>query len=296
MRRKRIAAIGAAVVLPVLILVWVLFIRGNAPRPIVYIALGDSIAQGYALDNPEQEGYAGLFAGMIQDADTDRVAKTANLAAAGLTTDQLLDQLTSPGIMTDELESATLITLSIGGNNVLVPTISLVQDFLEGFLGVNIDDITNINDILTLSPYGVLELVGMLPEFSFTEQEVALLLSGTDDFARDFPEIISIIKSTAPDAEIIVSTIYNPIPAEIPLLREQADEVISRMNAVITASAAEFGYKVADVYTAFNEAEYSVVNMNINPFAGDFSYDIHPNTEGHALIAQIHYELLEEAK
>ncbi|WP_205216245.1 SGNH/GDSL hydrolase family protein, partial [Acetobacterium bakii] len=109
------------------------------------------------------------------------------------------------------------------------------------------------------------------------------LAAGATQFTTDWPQIIATAKTLAPQAEIYVTTLYDPISPQDPLYAV-FDPVIQAMNAVIMTPSA--GYQVADVYTAFKTYEGTDPLVNFNWYAG--SLDPHPTTAGHALIYQTH--------
>ena len=98
----------------------------------------------------------------------------------------------------------------------------------------------------------------------------------------------------APEADIYVTTVYNPykgykitlggLQAELPL-DAVADNAVRALNAVITSQADALGYTVADSYTAFENSGADLVNAGAN-----FSVDPHPNRAGHELLAETHAE------
>ncbi|MDR0293646.1 MAG: GDSL-type esterase/lipase family protein [Oscillospiraceae bacterium] len=253
---------------------------------LVYVALGDSVPAGYALPDPETESYVGFLSEQMKSGG--KTVETYNLARSGLTTTQLLDALNGMAAAEQAvLAGADVITLNIGGNNILGPVISRIgQIALDA--GITGMDITNAQ------PEQIAQIFISLMTFVPDEALDASLQAGVAAFTSDFAEIIALLKAEAPNAAMIVSTVYNPIPAGLGL-SDTAKELITGMNALILGGAETGGYGIADTYEAFTLAEAAgirVTNVNLDMTKGPVSIDIHPNAAGHALMAQIHAAVL----
>jgi len=129
------------------------------------------------------------------------------------------------------------------------------------------------------------------------------LQAGIDIFAVEFENIVTWLGHNAPDAVLIVNTVYNPIPREImgfPLLiSERADALAEAMNSIIFELAGERGFLVSDVYAAFeNEPRLiDIMNFNLDLSALTLNFDIiHPNAAGHELIYELNYNSIIEYK
>lgn len=187
-------------------------------EPHIYIALGDSVSSGYGLTSPTNR-HTHIFYEMLRKDGYLYVEEKINKATESYTTTDLLELLNG---MTDEqlrlFKNARIITLNIGGNNILVP--------FANYLSNNQEDITAEENT---DPEGVSERVvavwGVIRDtvtdvigagralFGFFSPELeAALESGVQTFAEEFVEIINWIENHAPRATLIVNTIYNPIP------------------------------------------------------------------------------------
>lgn len=80
-----------------------------------YIALGDSIAAGWGTD--DHYGYAERFRDLLQDHGEDFTLN--NTARAGLTSCGLLTQVITDSTTRDALAGARVVSISIGGNDLL---------------------------------------------------------------------------------------------------------------------------------------------------------------------------------
>ena len=248
----------------------------SPPPPRVYIALGDSVSSGYGLEgylNAPEGRHSTLFFEMLQEGDY--ADEYTNMARSGFTTSMLLEKL--EGLEDEELalfQNAHLITLNIGGNNILTP-------FLE-----------YLSDLQLISG-----LISAWRGFQSPELE-AMLEEGVETFAREFHEILTWLETNAPHATVIVNTIYNPIPPEILIvslpISNWANALIGAMNDQIWAASETRGYFVADLHAHFTD-RVELMQFNVNPLEGPLSLDIiHPSTEGHVLIAELHYAVFRE--
>lgn len=315
------------------------------PEPRIYLALGDSVTSGFGVD--AEERYTALFYAMLKEADLAN--KYINKGVVGITTTVLLELLHSM----DEYDisliyKAEVITLNIGGNNILLPLLKHLPD-IEDITGI----ITELRDFIFEARDTVAEAVDlafevqeildnwdwwrvwMLPQMNRMIDRVALMLddvidvysaatelelvtlfplllgtfppeleialqSGVEIFAREFREILEWIEKHAPDAIIIINTIYNPIPPqilEISLdISNAANALILSMNRIITQESNARGHLVADVYAVFENVETNIMNVGLDASAMVLSFDIiHPNADGHYLIAALNYGKLREA-
>ncbi len=238
----------------------------------VYLNLGDSIAVGLSAD-PGQSYF-------------DRYARTMkpgpalNISREGLTTGLMGGALLDPGTQ-GAIGAADVITISIGGNNLLSPVI--VGAF--GAYGLTYGD-ADLDDLMMAIALGGEDVwnanvAGLT--WSAVEGDLAGALElGKNAFLADWPVIIGGIRGLNPDARIMVLNLYNPVdPLENPALFAVMQGHIDQMNGALAGAAAVAGYQVADVQGAFG----------MEPGAVDFSLvwetlslDPHPTTLGHELI------------
>lgn len=315
------------------------------PAPRVYISLGDSVSSGFGLvgyrvgdDTARPHNrHTTIFYDLL--ANTGHIDMYKNKATSGYTTTMLLDMLRSADEETlSYFYNAEIITLNIGGNNILSPFLLYLSN-LEAVAGGNNlrvgaetlaeawgviahfmpnveesdDDTTNelgIMDIVSgirdiVSGLGDLitggrEVVSGIPSVvsillgslsSELEQDLEI---GVQAFEVEFTQIISWLNIHAPNATIVVNTVYNPIPCEIGgvtiPLSNTANTLIERMNHKIYVESDTHGFLVVDIYSYFKN-RMDLIFFNLNPLSDAISFDIiHPNDAGHALIAQLHYE------
>ncbi|MDR2543792.1 MAG: GDSL-type esterase/lipase family protein [Treponema sp.] len=291
----------------------------NLPR--YYVALGDSVSSGYGLTLSE-ESHPSVFFDLIKD--DDYVDYYENMAVCGFTTTDLLEFLNN--LETEELQilkNAHIITLNIGGNNVLIPftnymsrqkivtgadtVVSGAEEIISGASGIvsNVVDnvISGIGEMMAGVGnilIGTGEIIAGAPKVlsilsgSFSPELKDELEEGVQTFSNEFKSIITWIKKNAPKATIIVNTVYNPIPQRILgaslEISIAVNLLIESINSIIIQESKSMGYLVTDIYPHLSN-QLKLMRFYINPFSEEFSFDIiHPNAEGHNLIAQLNYE------
>ena len=275
------------------------------PKPHIYIAIGDSVPSGYGLFSPE-ESYPAIFYELLKS--EGYVDDYINMAESGATTTRLLEILHAmDGENLHLFRQARIVTLNIGGNNILAPFLAYINALTEKLES----DVNRIKDSGDWS--GVWDIASGAVDFGFTffgwfsDELKSELENGVRTFSVEFKEIIDWIEKNAPKATIIVNKVYNPIPPEmkivdIPILdipvyfpldiSEKANELIESINAAILRENEKAGYLILDSDTLLASLTYNSdrLNINLDLFSDDFSVDIHPNAEGHKLMAQSSYE------
>lgn len=259
-----------------------------AAQEAVYVALGDSVPAGYGLGDAK-DCYVNRFSKLMTE--NGYLNKKYNYAVSGSTTKSLLSgfknmQQTNPKKY-EAINNADVITLNIGGNNVLGPFLKAINTVLvQQFKELGITSITEASDkqlwTIALSLYSM-----------NLDDQMDDIKKGALSFALDYPKIIDWLKTNAPHAKIIVSTIYNPIPSLLSFYKT-SETLLKEMNNVITNNSAKKGYYTVDVGQAFKEAQENgtqVLNLNIGQYKSPMSIDIHPNSTGHELIAKLHNEV-----
>jgi lysophospholipase L1-like esterase len=239
------------------------------------VALGDSIAYGMSAD--PGSGYVDLFYNNLTTIEGNESLTLYNEGIPGITSSELLTQVQiNPEVM-QELANAQVVTISIGGNNLLQPLITT----MAGAFVLDPNAETFASDLVTAlqDPIAQATINAALPQLQTN------LIAGATQFGTDFPQIIAAVRTMAPEANIYVATLYNPLSTTDPLY-SVFEPIIEQMNAII--STPNTGYLVADVYSAFNSYEGTEALVNFNWTMGQI--DPHPTTLGHALIYQTHLD------
>ena len=313
----------------------------EAEDPRIFIALGDSVSAGFGM--AETERYTVLFFEKLKE--VGYIDKYVNMAEIGFTTTMLLELLNNMDDYNLSLfDNAGVVTLNIGGNDILSPlidylptpeeamhmvfelwdfiqesiqiiseTMDIASEFQEALDNFSLwrvwelpslnrmvqdaspvlEDVTNLYD--RVYELGFVRLLPMLFG-DFSPDLDAKLREGVEIFSVEFAEIIAWLNIYAPNAVIIVNTVYNPIPTQ--MLGISTEEISGRANAlvksinnIIQEKSEISGYLVADIYAGFTNAPDNLVNFFIDTSAMMLSFDIiHPSSAGHSLIAGISYE------
>ena len=237
-----------------------------------FLSLGDSIA--YGMSATPGNDYVHLFYNHIHATPTYSQLSLTNLAVSGDTSSDLLTKLqTAPYIAA--VRKAKVITLSIGGNNLLSPVIGTVCTAF-GVSAVNNPNLmVELATAMITNPNKDAILAGIANSPILAQA----LQSGVGQLGTDSPRIIGALKALSPQAEIYVLNLYNPFNETDPLYT-LFDPLIKQINQVLVDNTIA-GYKVADVYTKFTETP-GAVNFNL----ATLQLDPHPTTVGHAAIYQ----------
>lgn len=214
-------------------------------QPVSYIALGDSIATGIW----SAAGYVWRYAAHLQ-ADLGSPVQTTNLAVNGWTTGDLLRALRSNETYRNAVANADVITISIGGNDLLQARAQYLRGACGGPANTDCLDAT------------------------------------TDRILAAWDAILDEVLAITGDRPVAIRTmdVYNPFVRvdleELPVLKPYLDEI----NASFCRAAEERGVGCARVYAAFNGPGGEEDPTQQALIAPD---GLHPSDRGHALIADL---------
>lgn len=218
----------------------------RAASSVRYVALGDSIAHGYGLSDPDNDSYAGQVRKYLEGRYESVFA--ANLGTDGQRSGQLLDILTNPENgkyrkYHATLQHADIVTLSIGSND-LLHLIRLDRDLKD-----------------------------------YIRQGDGMFREACKEFASNFPAIIRAIRSITPDVRIYVNNVYNPCNAISGFqgLYDLTDRYIDLLNETFYAGNTE--YTMVDIKAGFDHTG-DLLNVAVS----GRQIDPHPNKKGHQLI------------
>ena len=157
-----------------------------------------------------------------------------------------------------DIADADLITLNIGSNDVLLSQLRITAWDIEEKVGVGASDIIDLMksklgfaDAPTL-PEGVDENKIVL---EFVPKFLVNVMKGYNQFLQQMPKILKSIRSQAPDAQVVVLGIFNPLHYSLSLtdgklpvsLGEMIDGVMLPVNLAMAADAALYGCTYVDV-------------------------------------------------
>ena len=212
-----------------------------------YVALGDSIAYGYGLENRDEQSYVSLIRKYLEK-KYDSVF-ISNFGSNGMRSDELLDILTNPENdlykkYRATIRHADIVTISIGSNDLL----HLIK------LDMNIE--------------------------SYIKNGAEMFDNACRGFQKNFPKIIQEIRKIKPDVKIYADNIYNPAKGLTAFndIYDVAEHYISLMNHCFYDSE---DYQLVDVKGCFDKEKESMVNVS---WKGR-EIDPHPSVEGHKKIA-----------
>lgn len=232
--------------------------------------LGDSIAEGYGLDGFSEDKYScSSYANILNDRYKQELkgitpVRMTNDAVSGDTSGQLLEHLEN-GEFDGDLNKSDAIVISIGGNDILGVFLKYLQQTFEGE-HKNIKDI-ELSDILDIAK----NIHNMDSEMD----------TNLNELNSNIAEIYEYISAHS-DAVIIFQTLYNPFEDmhDMNILEDFADEKIGVINKHIKDNSKtndKQNYIVCDVAPDFIGKARQITNIS--------QFDIHPNEEGHKVIA-----------
>lgn len=242
---------------------------GRAPHPVLsfapsakrsfrYVALGDSIVTGAVTYWSEIESYADYLYAHLRKYYAGRAeVHFENLAKNGDDSGELLERLGKDSKMAAAVRRADLITLCIGGNNLLRAA------KIPGFTEIDWDEAEK----------------------------------GVRQFESDWPLLTERIDALKrPGAVVIANTLYNSYDIHPPKgyekdagLHEKAAPYIARINAVIGATR-RAGWQIADVFTTFDRYSRSRMADVTHMYPPLIKYILrnpHPTRRGQLIIAEL---------
>lgn len=251
--------IGAAVFLT-------LIATGSPPKKYGRVTvIGDSIASGYGLSEyVSGNNYSALDSfGNLLGAES---REYENFAADGKKSDELLaDFYDKDSPLIRSLQNTDNVIISIGGNDFLKPMLDAVKtraltdtDFFSSILEGDIS-------------------AGTISEYSNSILQSALDAARKVDVEHtvyNIRVITDIISSLAPDAKIVILTVYNPFSGNVLLsaASDAAEEKLSELNEGIKSLEGGNVF-TADIYEVFKGHAAGYTNIG--------RLDIHPSSAGH---------------
>lgn len=277
----------ASLLLTLCLMVSILPTAAFAASEGTHLALGDSISTGY--DLPVEKRFTNIVAKHYG-------LEEKNYAVNGFTATDLKNQLKS-GELDDEIASASLITLTVGGNEMVdILCARIANIYNEKNSGANLTADTVVSTMETLPgsqrlAWAIKYVVPALKGFSEGKEFKTALAT----YKADLTASLNYIRAKNSFAEVVVCTQFTPFKQfkNHNLLKNayaEVDKAAVLINKVITDNAASLNYKVADIYPAFSNNNESKNPLFPNSNSTDMSTmsltNVHPNAAGHALIAK----------
>ena len=242
--------------------------------PNSYVALGDSITLGTGLLNKESN-FVTLFSQDLKQTTPDLI--TTNYGKNGYTISDITKQLSDPEV-NQQPEHAKYITITAGGNDI----VNLTAAAAEKYTGKSFRNAKAIPKFAKNEATAKLLLSYL--KSSEIQNQLANFLS---TFHQDYTELLDTVRRLAPNATILVQTIYNPASgSKYHALSECIDQVMPQANAIIRecASKEDNSILLLDTYQLFQNNAPTYVRIQQD--------DIHPTEAGHQLIAMKLAQLL----
>jgi len=248
----------------------------GASTDIVYVALGDSVAFG--MSATAGNGYTDLLKTYLDGNPMGASIVYKNLSAPGFTAEDLYRQVKDNNTA-QTVAAGDIITINIGGNNILGAVIGLVKSLYPDAP----DTLDGLNQAVNMDPSRIAAIMEKLKDPASPESKALnlALIAGVTSFNVYFPLLMKEVRALAPKAEIYVNTLYSPVQKEQDL-KLLVNPYIHSINLNIRSYQFRYQYKVVDVYSAFYLTRQNVLDFNITSYP--FNVDIHPNNEGHQLI------------
>ncbi|MHB8962333.1 MAG: GDSL-type esterase/lipase family protein [Saccharofermentanales bacterium] len=233
------------------------------PAVIHYVSLGDSIALGTTTPYTSPTNpYVDQFEAYLRSSHPGDTIVRSAFETDGDRTNDLLDKLLASAAMRSAVQAADVITISIGGNNLM--------QACKTWLGM----------------------------YDFFDPDLAVVSQGYADFKAQWWVILSEIRALNPGAVIVAMNLYNPYNTADAALHQLVDGYYSRsdgtgMNDIITGLQSTYNYHVADAFTAFDA--YSAGNMGMVTllYPDSLMRNPHPTQLGQNLMFALHMEIYE---
>lgn len=239
-------------------------VRAAQPQKLWYLAVGDSIANGYSCDDKELSPYPELVRRQYARKKGIPVELT-NIAKNGLSTARFNASKLGEQDVSECIRTADIITVTIGANDLIDAFKTACQDVLgreERFWNMS-DAVEMLHAEMKAHPMLVLKAVAVIADWDYDafEENYCTMMDGITGEAK-------------PSVRMVVTDIYNPtaglgMPGALDMV---VDSIIGKMNSIIRDHAAEYGYRVVGL-------EEAGISSHIQKDG------LHPTEDGQQLIA-----------
>ncbi len=252
----------------------------SAPQKIIF--LGDSIPAGFGLEgytdngvNPQTSYPSILESKYKKELEGVCDCKMINLAVSGDTSSQLWQKVGNGNFDTNLLAS-DVVVVSIGGNDIMEPILEFIYNDLK---------MTNKDQFKTFDT-SKLNSSEIMPKLNATMEKVT---ANVATFKSNLAKTIQTLHKKT-EGTLIIQTVYNPLDSNPSYATFSAmiGAKINDVNSIIKENAADNNYLVCDVAEAFKNKSTQYTNIT--------DFDIHPNAEGHKVIADLVDQLVKQKK
>ncbi|MBQ7321666.1 MAG: hypothetical protein IJW99_06190 [Clostridia bacterium] len=230
------------------------------------VVLGDSISTGYGLDGTvyTRPSYANLVASALGLAEGKGYV---NYAVDGYTSAQVLQKAKD---QQSTVAGADLIIMTVGGNDVMWKML----DIAMRSVGVSTLDLTQIAIAMAQTdPQAVANSM-------YSAENTATITKALESYRTNLTALVAYLHTVNPEARVLFLTQYNPSSGmtSFGILQTYSEEVLTQLNDVMTEVVTSGGYEIVDAHAVMEGKGAEMSNIVFG--------DIHPNTFGHAMMAQ----------
>jgi len=231
------------------------------------VVFGDSISTGYGLEGNIYTctSYANLVA---QALGVSQGNGYVNYAVNGAASADILEQAR---LHNSDVAGADLILVTCGGNDVLGKMLAIAL----ATAGATSTNLTQAAVALLFKPAE--EVNASL----YSEANKATIDNALAAYRGNMKVLVEYLRKTAPDAQIVFLTQYNPLSgiSLAATLDAYAEDVIGRLNAIMIETVEDGGCEIVDTHAVMVGKGMELSNI--------MASDIHPNATGHAAIAEM---------
>ncbi len=257
-----------------------------AKDTIEYVALGDSLTEGVG-DETARGGFVPIVAGDLQDRYGLTNLVTHNYGVAGERSDQILKRVKNDEDLRGDLADADLITLTVGGNDVL----KVMQ---SKFFGLSIDSFTEpmadytermtdlFSQIRSLNEDAPIYVLGIYNPFYLNFPEITDMQTIIDNWNAQTDSFIQ--QQTNAYFIPINDLLYKGLSDEVGIADTEEDEAESTTTSSSSADAETSASAGTTDSTSSSDSQETITNNITNNvlYEGD---RFHPNNLGYQLMA-----------
>lgn len=242
--------------------------------PTLYLALGDSLAEGVGASVPDRNGYVPRLAGYFQGASHGGADLLVNLGVGGATTGSLLASQVPAAVerILDDETDTRVITISVGGNDLL----NLINSPGDICLAAPTSD--ECQGLVALAMWGV---ATNMPHILGTLQAALVADPGTEKIFVLLP--YNAFEGTGHPLEPLIAVGMRGADLAIDCSANAGNPGLVGLDDILACTALVAGAVVVDAYPAFAGRSLELTHMGEG-------FDVHPNDDGHEVLAKLHRE------